>query len=96
MHPPHNITQTPSHTCNIPITTHSFIQAWRFVRNGVSLFLVLSFVGAIMDEKGAGGLSGRMGMGSTVRQAEDSDKSFKVVPTFLPCIIYMSINMYVY
>ena len=33
-----------------------------------------------------------------VRQAEDSDKSFKVliVPTFLPCIIYMSINMYVY
>jgi hypothetical protein len=27
-------------------------QAWRFVRNGVSLFLLLSFVGAIMDEKG--------------------------------------------
>ena len=30
-------------------------QAWRFVRNGVSLFLLLSFVGAIMDEKGSCG-----------------------------------------
>ena len=28
---------------------------------------------------GAGGLSGRMGMGSAVHQAEESDKSFKDV-----------------
>ena len=54
-------------------------QAWRFVRNGLSLFLVLSFVGAIMDERGGGGLSSRMGMGSAVHQAEESDKSFKDV-----------------
>jgi ATP-dependent metalloprotease len=54
-------------------------QAWRFLRNGVSLFLLLSFVGAVMDEKGGGGLASRMGMGSVVHQAEDSDKSFKDV-----------------
>ena len=54
-------------------------QAWRFVRNGLSLFLLLSFVGAVMDEKGGGGLASRMGMGSVVHQAEDSDKSFKDV-----------------
>lgn len=51
-------------------------QAWRFLRNGVSLFLLLSFVGAVMDEKGGGGLASRMGMGSVVHQAEDSDKTF--------------------
>ena len=59
--PPLILTLTPHITHNplplTPSTTHNppsppLPQAWRFVRNGVSLFLLLSFVGAIMDEKG--------------------------------------------
>ena len=40
----------------------------------ISTFMILSFVGALMDEKGGGAaaaISSRFGMASTVRQAEE-------------------------
>ena len=39
------------------------------------MFLLLSFAGAVLDEKGGtGGLSSRLGMGSPIHQAEEPDK----------------------
>jgi ATP-dependent Zn protease len=47
------------------------------LRYGLSMFLLLSFAGAVLDEKGpAGGLSSRLGGGHAVHQAEKSDKRF--------------------
>ena len=40
----------------------------------ISTFMILSFVGALMDDKGGGAaaaISSRFGMASTVRQAEE-------------------------
>ena len=42
----------------------------------LSVFVVFSMVGAMMDERG-GGIGGRLGMpGSNIHQAEHSDKTF--------------------
>ena len=53
-------------------------QAWKLARSAVLIFMVLSFTSAALEEfKGAaGGLGGRMGMGSVIHQAEHSDKTF--------------------
>jgi ATP-dependent metalloprotease len=56
-------------------------QAWRLLKFSIGAFLIISFAGALLDEKtgGAGGLGSRLGMGSVVHQAEHSDKSFNDV-----------------
>mmetsp|Transcript_12529 Transcript_12529/g.17127 ORF Transcript_12529/g.17127 Transcript_12529/m.17127 type:complete len:645 (+) Transcript_12529:84-2018(+) len=46
----------------------------------IGLFVIASFFGTIVDEKGpAGSISARMGMSSVVHTAENSDKSFNDV-----------------
>mmetsp|Transcript_89735 Transcript_89735/g.256474 ORF Transcript_89735/g.256474 Transcript_89735/m.256474 type:complete len:709 (+) Transcript_89735:199-2325(+) len=50
---------------------------WTTVRWGVVAFLVVSMVGALMDERG--GMSSRMGMNHQVHSAETSDKRFSDV-----------------
>merc|ERR1711871_838536 len=49
---------------------------WKLVGGVLSVFVVFSMVGAMMDERG-GGIGGRLGMpGSNIHQAEHSDKTF--------------------
>ena len=50
-------------------------QLWSLVKSAVGLFLLLSFAGSLIDDKG-GGIASRMGSGNIVHQAEKSDKSF--------------------
>ncbi len=53
-------------------------QTWKLISRVAGLFLVLSFLGAVLDEKtgGAGGIASRLGVSSIVHQAEQSDKTF--------------------
>lgn len=52
-------------------------QVMKMLKFTVATFLLLSFAGAILDERGgAGGISSRLGMGSAIHQAEHSDKTF--------------------
>mmetsp|Transcript_18773 Transcript_18773/g.18093 ORF Transcript_18773/g.18093 Transcript_18773/m.18093 type:complete len:812 (-) Transcript_18773:205-2640(-) len=52
-------------------------RGFNLLKSVAGIFLVLSFAGAILDEKGgAGSISSRLGMSSIVRQSEESDKSF--------------------
>jgi hypothetical protein len=45
-------------------------QFWKLVRGGLGIFLILSFLGSQLDEKGgAGGIGARLGMSSAVHQA---------------------------
>ena len=53
--------------------------AWTTVRWGVVAFLVVSMVGALMDQSQGGGAAGRLGANSSVHQAETSDKRFSDV-----------------
>jgi len=52
--------------------------AWTTVRWGVVAFLVVSMVGALLDQQG-GGAAGRLGVNHTVQSAETSDKRFSDV-----------------
>ena len=64
----------PLYIANIPESHRS--QIWKLIRTLATWFLLLSFAGAMLDDKG-GGIASRIGLtGTATHQAEHSDKSF--------------------
>ena len=51
--------------------------AWALAKSVLGFVVLLTFVGAVLDEKGAAGIAGRMtGTTTVIHQAEHSDKTF--------------------
>lgn len=68
---------SPSNPLYITRENPSFrAQMWKLLRQLLGMFMVLSFIGAMLDDMKGGAMGGRMGMGSAVHQAEHSDKTF--------------------
>eukprot|EP01041_Mallomonas_annulata_P010978 gene10978-22939_t len=67
----------PLYISPIPPTFRS--QLFKIVRQAIFLFLMLTFLSSMLDDKSGGGIASRMGMGSPVHQAEHSDKTFNDV-----------------